>query len=102
MRRVLTTVAALAAAITLATPAHADNPPPWLDPHYPDNARGSCPGGGGGYGFGWCNGTPYPDGTYWQQRVTGGILNVPPVASKPECMGPDNQPAPPGGCGGFG
>jgi hypothetical protein len=109
MNRLLASAGIAAATIAasyfadISATAHADPtpPPPWLDPHYPDFARGSCPGGAGGFFIGWCDGQPYPDGSYWHQQTwssqyggTGG--------GKPQCMGPDHNPAPPGACGGFG
>ncbi|OIN79367.1 hypothetical protein BMG05_18460 [Mycobacterium malmoense] len=100
MKRVPLILAVAAAAAIGVAPAHAD-PPPWNDPHYPDKARGSCPGGSGGFGIGWCDGQPYPDGTYWHQTTWGGQYGAS-GGGKPQCMGPDHNPAPPGGCGGYG
>jgi hypothetical protein len=80
--------------------AGADPPPP--DPHMPDYRTRYCPGGSG-VGLAqllWCDGVPYPDGSYWHQLhsfdrdfafpthlfcVTGAQGVRPP-------------PAPPGGC----
>jgi hypothetical protein len=85
------TVASLFAAPTI----HADPPPPWSDSHYPDQAHGMCAGGhGGAFGFGYCDGEHYPDGTYWHQVIGTGVDGL-----KPKCV-LDNNPAPAGGCGG--
>jgi hypothetical protein len=95
---------ALAAATTAvllgAAPAHAD-PPPWSDPHYPDITHSSCAGGrGGAFGFGWCDGAHYADGTFWHQVFGAGA-----DLAKPHCVRDDGSaqpPAAPGGCGGYG
>ena len=95
-------VAAAAAMLAVAQTgaAHADPPPPWADDHYPDINHGSCAGGhGGAFGFGWCDGIHYPDGSYWHQ-VTGAGMD----ALKPHCVIDTGDlqppPAPAGGCGG--
>lgn len=90
-----------AGALAAGAPAYADPPPPWDDPHIPDRSHGSCPGGTGGFGVGWCDGIPYPDGTYWHQITWSGQYSGS-GGGKPVCMGPDHNPAPPGGCGGYG
>ena len=103
MKRLLVAAAITAFAAFGATPAaHADPPPPWQDPHIPDRQHGNCAGGqGGAFGFGWCDGAPYPDGTRWHQILgTGGSWGGGNWAHKPECVNPDNSPAPPSGCGG--
>lgn len=94
-----------AAAIATSAPAHADPPPPWADPHYPDKMHGNCAGGAGGaFGIGWCDGTHYPDGSYWHQIVFTGSLGGGAGGQKPQCVIDDGSlqppPAPPGGCGG--
>lgn len=88
------------AGVIAAAPAQADPPPPWADPHYPDPARGTCAGGhGGGFGFGWCDGTRYPDGSYWHE-----ITDSHGHGTQPACVIDDGSlqppPAPAGGCGG--
>ncbi|ORV92717.1 hypothetical protein AWC11_07625 [Mycobacterium interjectum] len=98
MKRAL--AAAALAAVAVAAPAHAD-PPPWADPHYPDKQHGSCEGGqGGAFGFGWCDGAHYGDGSYWHQTYVANQWGT--TAQKPVCMGADGNPAPPGSCGGYG
>jgi hypothetical protein len=88
-----------------AATAHADQP----DPHIPNMAAGYCPGGGMGanYWLAYCDGLPYPDGSYWH-----GLQYGTPVIGRPygllspglQCVintgGPVPEPAPPGGCGG--
>ncbi len=64
-RRVRTpvAVAAFGVSIVLASPlAHADP-----DPHVPNPWIGWCPGSGqlNLVTIGYCDGVPYPDGTYW-------------------------------------
>lgn len=76
--------------------AYADPAPPWSDPRYPDQTHGMCAGGhGGAFGFGWCDGEHYPDGSYWHQVIGTGMDGL-----RPQCM-LNNEPAPPGGCGGY-
>src|SRR6202000_3059326 len=60
----------LAAALLLppsSAVAHADSDP---DPHIPNANANWCPGGGTGFppsfGVGHCDGTKYPDGSYWR------------------------------------
>jgi hypothetical protein len=84
--------------------ARADDP----DPHIPNMSAGYCPGGGAGspIWLGYCDGVPYPDGSYWH-TIQYGV----PVIGRPygllspglQCViggGPMPAPAPPGGCGG--
>lgn len=104
MPRTLVAGAAAAAAVLFSWPAHADPPPPWADPHFPDKQHGSCAGGtGGAFGFGWCDGEHYPDGTYWHQIVWGNQYGS--GGQTPVCVRDDGSPQPPpapGGCGGHG
>ena len=99
MKRLLL-LAAITAAVLSCGVAYADPPPPWADDHYPDINHGQCAGGhGGAFGFGWCDGIHYPDGSYWHQVTGAGMDNL-----KPHCVidTGDMQPppAPKGGCGG--
>src|ERR1700742_399039 len=106
----------LAAALLLppsSAVAHADSDP---DPHIPNANANWCPGGGTGFppsfGVGHCDGTKYPDGSYWRT-----VLWQPPTVNlEPgfwpifdqtdglHCVvdngSPDPSPAPPGGCDG--
>ena len=86
---------------TAAPAAHADPPPPWTDPHYPDITHGNCAGGqGGAFGISYCDGEHYPDGSFWHQ-----ILGLGTGLAKPQCVRDDGTPQPPpapGGCGGYG
>lgn len=99
--RVLVRIAACASVgLLTVVPANADPAqPPWMDPHYPDKMHGNCAGGSGGaFGFGWCDGAHYPDGSYWHQ-----IVGSQAWGTKPTCVidtDTGQQPAPPGGCGG--
>jgi len=100
-----TPFAALAAVtcIALAAPAHADP-----DPHMPNPQANYCPGGGIGsmIYLGYCDGTPYPDGSYWHYIQYGlPMIDHPAGLLSPgmQCVvpnGPIPAPAPPGGCGG--
>lgn len=96
--------AALAAAgLALAAPAQAQ------DPHMPDPQANYCPGGGAGSMIyaGYCDGVPYPDGTFWHYIQYGiPLVGHPAGLLSPgmQCVinngGPIPAPAPPGGCGG--
>jgi hypothetical protein len=58
-------VAAFAVFALLTAPlAYADPAP---DPHMPNMQAGYCPGGGMGsqISLAYCDGVPYPDGSYW-------------------------------------
>lgn len=101
MKKRLATVAGLAAALMLAAaPASADP-----DPHIPNISAGYCAGAkvserNSATGLGYCDGSPYPDGSYWHVVQTG--VAGPPVM---QCVvnhegGPVPKPAPPGGCNG--
>jgi hypothetical protein len=97
-------IASAATCLTLATPAHGDP-----DSHMPDPQNNYCPGGGAGsmIYMGWCDGVPYPDGSYWHHIQYG----IPLVGHPTGLLSPGMQcvvnngspipaPAPPGGCGG--
>jgi len=84
----LTGVSVLSAAV-LSTSAHAD---PGLDPHTPNGGALWCQGGLGNVALiPFCNGLPYPDGSYWHQEAAspfgiGGPASLPwkpPVLVKP-------------------
>jgi hypothetical protein len=95
-------VAAVAAAVLSIGVADADPAPPWqADDHFPDMMHGQCAGGhGGAFGFAWCDGARYPDGSYWHQVGGAGI-----DALKPHCVIDTGDiqapPAPPSGCAGH-
>lgn len=89
-----------------AASAHAAPNP---DPHIPDIRSDYCPGGGAGIvsWIAYCDGIPYPDGTYWHYIQYGApIVGRPAGALSPgmQCVinlgGPVPAPAPIGGCGG--
>jgi hypothetical protein len=87
---------------TAAGNAHAD--PPGQNPHMPNVTIGYCVGGQGGFmATKWCDGQPYPDGTYWHQLIMTGSSFVGPVFQL-NCVvmgdGPIPTPAPSGGCAG--
>jgi hypothetical protein len=100
-------LAALSSALFGAAVASADNPP---DPHIPNMQTGYCPGGGMGsqISLAYCDGVPYPDGSYWHIIQYGAPMIGHPyglLSPGMQCViNPDNgpvpQPAPPGGCGG--
>lgn len=85
-----------------AVPAPAAAEP---DQHIPDLSAGYCPGGkmgrmGSPTGHGYCDGMPYPDGSFWHM-----IQNNYAGPQTMQCVinpsgGAVPQPAPPGGCGG--
>jgi hypothetical protein len=79
------------------------------DPHIPDMAQDYCPGGtdGGPPGqFGFCDGIPYGDGSYWHTLQWPIPINGRPsgmLSPTMKCVvgrGPETHPAPPGGCDG--
>jgi len=86
----------LSAAIAFAPSAYADPPPSPFDPHVPNVSVRNCPGGNGGFIFGFCDGERYPDGSYWHQVFTAG--NFSPISY--DCVIEGGAPAPPGGCDG--
>lgn len=89
---------AIATATTgLAAPA-ADADPNPLDPHVPNITMNNCPGGRGGFGIFFCDGMPYPDGSYWHQ-----VIGANSAVGDLQCVVPGGvspAPAPPGSCGG--
>jgi hypothetical protein len=109
MRHVIT-MALIATAMLAAPAGHADP-----DPHKPDVGANYCPGGGAPGDPShepYCDGVPYPDGSYWHatQHSTSSNYNfvvvqcvVPAPAPGifsglvPQPAGP--LPAPPDGCG---
>jgi hypothetical protein len=104
MRATLATVISVSAILTLAAPAFADP-----DPHMPDPPNNYCPGGGAGsmIYMGYCDGVPYPDGSYWHHIQYGiPMINHPGGLLSPgmQCVVNNGSPippaAPPGGCGG--
>ncbi|OBG06620.1 hypothetical protein A5772_21530 [Mycolicibacter sinensis] len=90
----------LLCAFAFAPTAHADPAPSPFDPHVPNVNVQNCPGGNGGFVFGYCDGERYPDGSYWHQVFTAG--NFAPISYT--CViddgSPTPPPAPPGGCDG--
>ncbi|WP_246182777.1 hypothetical protein [Mycolicibacterium grossiae] len=62
MRHLVVAAGVAALAVAFAAPAAADP-----DPHMPDMQSGYCPGGGMGsqISLAYCDGVPYPDGTFW-------------------------------------
>jgi len=105
MRNVLAAACLTAAAVFIAPPAYADPAP---DPHMPNMQVGYCPGGGMGsqISLAYCDGVPYPDGSYWHAIQYGApMIGHPYGLLSPglQCVvggGAVPQPAPPGGCGG--
>jgi hypothetical protein len=94
----------LATVVAAPSPAYADPQRPM-----PPNA---CPGGkmsmyGSPTGHGWCDGTQYPDRSFWR-AADFELPNPPPpqcvINANPFISGPAGTrvlvPAPPGGCGG--
>ena len=92
-------------AVLAAAPVHAEPAP---DPHMPNMQTGYCPGGGMGsqISLAYCDGVPYPDGSFWHTIQYGApMIGHPYGLLSPglQCVvggGPVPQPAPPGGCGG--
>lgn len=64
MRHLLAALGVAAGAVLSAGPACAD---PVADPHMPNMQAGYCPGGGVGsqISLAYCDGMPFPDGSYW-------------------------------------
>lgn len=104
MRAIASLVVAATAILAFASPVSAEP-----DPHMPDPQSNYCPGGGMGSMIyaGYCDGVPYPDGTFWHYIQYGiplvghpaGLLS-PGMACVINNGGPVPAPAPPGGCGG--
>ena len=93
-----------AVAVLFAAPAQADPAP---DPHMPNMQAGYCPGGGMGSQVwaAYCDGVPYPDGTFWHAIQYGvPVIGHPTGCCRPGCsawsVAGRSPPAPPGGCGG--
>ena len=73
------------------------------DPHMPDLLAGYCPGGKLGipYTSGYCDGVPYPDGSYWHMvRVTVPFSGTDIFVNCVVNARPVPAAAPPGGCDG--
>lgn len=95
----------LAGSFIICATAHAAP----ADPHIPNPQTGYCPGGGAGSMViaGYCDGVPYPDGSFWHYVQYGypligkpeGLLGVP-MQCVVNSGGPIPAPAPKGGCGG--
>lgn len=87
-----------AAALIGSASAHAE--PVLMDPQVPNGTGLWCQGGmGNAMLVPFCKGAPFPDGSYWKQ--TGWIIPFQGLGwNPPVCVGPDDQPAAPGGCGG--
>lgn len=98
-------IAAVAVVVASAPTAGADPEP---DPHMPNPQANYCPGGGMGSMIyaGYCDGVPYPDGSYWHYIQYGmPLVGHPAGLLSPgmQCVilgGPIPAPAPLGGCGG--
>ncbi|PRI13036.1 hypothetical protein B2J96_23505 [Mycobacterium shigaense] len=105
MRNAITAACLTAASMFMATPAHADPAP---DPHMPNMQAGYCPGGGMGsqISLAYCDGVPFPDGSYWHAIQYGAPMIGHPyglVSPGLQCVVPGGAvpaPAPVGGCGG--
>jgi hypothetical protein len=105
MRQLIAAACLTAAAVFAAGPAYADPPP---DPHMPNMQAGYCPGGGMGsqISLAYCDGVPYPDGSYWHAIQYGAPMighQYGLLSPGLQCVvggGAVPQPAPPGGCGG--
>lgn len=82
--------------------------PGYCDAHMPDPMRGHCDGGRTGslMSEGYCDGEPYPDGSYWRVTQHGAATVENPggwMALTKQCVvhdGAGTRPAPPGGCDG--
>ena len=95
---VVAAAASIAVAAIVAAPS-AQAEPMLVDPQVPNGNAMWCQGGLGGGLMPFCKGAPFADGTYWKQ--SGYIIPFQGLGwNPPECVGPNDQPAPPGGCGG--
>jgi hypothetical protein len=105
VRHLLATLGVATVAVLSAPAAYADPAP---DPHMPNMQAGYCPGGGMGsqISLAYCDGVPYPDGSYWHAIQYGApMIGRPYGLLSPglQCVvggGAIPQPAAPGGCGG--
>jgi hypothetical protein len=105
MRHFRVSVGIAMTVLVVAAPAYADPAP---DPHMPNMQAGFCPGGGMGsqISMAYCDGVPYPDGSFWHTIQYGApMIGHPYGLLSPglQCVvggGPVPQPAPPGGCAG--
>jgi hypothetical protein len=105
VRNLLLALGVTMVAMSSAAPAVAE---PAADPRIPDMQAGYCPGGGMGspISVAYCDGVPYPDGSYWHIIQYGAPMIGRPyglLSPGRQCVvggGPIPQPAPPGGCGG--
>ncbi|MDT5108554.1 MAG: hypothetical protein QOI01_47 [Mycobacterium sp.] len=105
VRHSLAAIGVATAAALSAAPAYAE---PGPDPHMPNMQSGYCPGGGMGsqISLAYCDGVPYPDGSYWHTIQYGApMIGHPYGLLSPglQCVvggGAVPQPAPPGACGG--
>ena len=90
-------LAVLLLSAPFATLAHADPPP---DPHIPNMQAGYCPGGGIGSQISraYCDGAPYPDGSYGHTLQYGAPMIGHPygrLSPRMQCVvNPDGGPLP--------
>jgi hypothetical protein len=105
VRNFLAALGVAAVAVVCAASAYAEPAP---DPHMPNMQAGYCPGGGMGsqISLAYCDGVPYPDGSFWHTIQYGApMIGHPYGLLSPglQCVvsgGAIPQPAPPGGCAG--
>ena len=90
----VTTMALIATAMLAAPAGHADP-----DPFKPDLGANYCPGGGGPAPELFCDGVPYPDGTYWHAVKRGSFVLVQCFVQGTWPQPPIPLPARPDGCG---
>ena len=97
--RILAAAGILAAAqLVGSVPITHAGPPGTDDPHTPNPEYNYCPGGGSGDpGSYWCDGEPYPDGSFWHMFKRAHTWHAYCVVDKGNPVPP---PAPPGGCDG--
>lgn len=91
-------VSAAVAALIAAPAGQAE--PVLVDPQVPNGVGLWCQGGIGNVMLvPFCKGAPFADGSYWKQ--TGWVIPFQGMGwNPPVCVGPDDQPAAPGGCDG--